>query len=131
MPRPFSIGPGVAALLAVAILTACSGAGDPVQPSAPAGAADPLREIAMEEGAVRIVVDLAVPQRSEGGWDPAKIAGARRKLLDDAGRGVRVVRRYDDRPQMVLEVRAPALDRLRASPLVLGIHLYESPSPPG
>jgi hypothetical protein len=75
---------------------------------------------------VRVLVDLAVPQKPDGTWHRAKISSVRRRLLDDVGRGVRVVTRHADRPQVVLEVKAPALDRLRASPLVLAIHLDEN-----
>ncbi len=109
----------VAALSLVAVLAACNNGAETIQPSAPAGPADPLRAIAREQGAVQIVVELAVA-------DPAETATTRRKLLGELGRGARVVERYEDRPLIVLEVTAGALDRLRGSPLVVGIHLDEN-----
>ena len=118
-------------LLALALVTAgsCTGSGTGENtgiPSPPPGAADPLKEIARDKGSVLVIVDLAVARKADGTWDRAKIAAAQRKLLADLGGTATVTARYETTPQLALELEARGLDRLRASPLVLGVHLNET-----
>lgn len=104
---------------------ACSGGSGDVTtaPSPPpAQVSDPLREIARDEGTVRVIVDLAVERDPDGTWSEKAIADAQRKLLAALGAGATVAARYETTPQLALEVDERALKELRASPLVLAIH---------
>lgn len=117
------------ALVAVLLVgAACSGGAETAAPSPPAPfrPADPLRSIARQEGTVGVIVELAVPKTADGTWDGKKIAAAQRKLLKDLGDGATVSARYETTPQLALDLTPAALERLRASPLVLGIHLNQT-----
>ncbi|HEX2058442.1 MAG TPA: hypothetical protein VHI71_08740 [Actinomycetota bacterium] len=76
-----------------------------------------------------MIVDLAVPKHGDGFWEREEIAAAQHKLLRELGTGARVVTRYETTPQIALQVTPRALKKLRASPLVLGIHLNETDEP--
>ncbi|MDQ3915014.1 MAG: hypothetical protein M3323_06730 [Actinomycetota bacterium] len=73
-----------------------------------------------------MIVDLAVEQEADGTWDERVIVMAQKNLLVELGRGATVTARYETTPRLALEVDQRALRRLRASPLVLGIHLDEN-----
>ncbi len=110
-------------LLVLCVLSACSG-GETVAeptPTPPPRAVDPLRETARREGTVTVIVQLAVPTNSRGA-----IVRAQRELLDDLGRGARVVARYGRLPQIALRVTPRALRALRSSPLVVNITVDEA-----
>lgn len=117
---------GAVFLLAVACTAATEGVATPTMAPGPA---DPLRDRALAEGSVGVIVDLAVPQQADGFWDRADIAEAQRMLLAELPRGVRVVARYEATPQIALQLTVRALEKLRASPLVLRIHLNETDEP--
>lgn len=115
------------ALVALLFATACSGGGGDAAPTGPPlGGPDPLTEIAREQGSVDVVVDLAVPRKADGTWDRDKIAKVQDRLLKALGDGVTLGARYETTPQLALAVNRGALKRLRASPLVLGVHLDEA-----
>jgi hypothetical protein len=88
-----------------------------------------LREIARDEGTVGVIVDLAVEQKPDGTWDEKAIAAAQRELLEQLGNGATVAARYKMTPQLALAVNERALKKLRASPLVVGVHLNEADEP--
>lgn len=73
-----------------------------------------------------MIVELAVPKKPDGTWDGVKIAAAQRRLLKELGDGATVSARYETTPQLALDLTPAALERLRASPIVLGIHLNET-----
>lgn len=73
-----------------------------------------------------MIVDLAVEQRADGTWNDREIAAAQRKLLRAIGNGATVAARYETTPQLALAVDQAALKRLRASPLVIAVHLNET-----
>ncbi|HEX2195328.1 MAG TPA: hypothetical protein VHJ76_00260 [Actinomycetota bacterium] len=108
---------------------ACSWGASPEVAAPTRSPSDPLRDRAVAEGRVGVIVDLAVPQQGDGFWERADIAKAQRKLLAELPRGVRVVARYETTPQIALQLTPRALERLRASPLVLAIHLNETDEP--
>lgn len=112
-------------MLVALVGVACNGETTPAAPSPPPGPADPLRQIARQEGAVRVDVALAVPPEDDGTYDRDDIARIRRELLEEIGPGARVVTGYRFLPRVVLDVDARVLRRLRASPLVVGITLAE------
>lgn len=126
-PPPFA-GRGLLWVLIALVVaaTACTGGTETAAPSPPPAAVDPLREIAREQGTVHVIVDLAVEQEADGTWDERVIVMAQKNLLVELGRGATVTARYETTPRLALEVDQRALRRLRASPLVLGIHLDEN-----
>ena len=80
----------------------------------------PLRERAAREGAVRVIVTLAIPGAQPLPEDV--IRDAQERLLD-ALRGTRYtgLRRYQNLPQVALTAGPDALEVLLASPLVATI----------
>ena len=89
--------------------------------------ADPLMDLAEEQGTVVVIAQLAVPQDSQGLWNTKKIARAQRKLVDGLGPGARVLERFERMvPQIMLRLTPEALEELRQSPLVVNISLNEA-----
>lgn len=104
------------------LVAGCSGTDPDAAPSA-APTTDPLDEMARRNGAVGVIVQLAVPQERPGIWDRREIAREQQKLLDFLGAGADVVERYEELPQVALEVTPRGLRRLRAYPNVTNISL--------
>lgn len=129
MPRRRRLGPSVVVVIVLSSACSWGGSEDVAAPARSLGPADPLRDRARTEGTVGVIVELAVPQQADGSWERREIAAAQRKLLAELGKGVEVVARDRTTPQIALELTPQALKRLRASPLVLGIHLNEADAP--
>lgn len=115
--------PTLLLLSACLSLGGCMAGTSPAPSTPPAGVVDPLREIARREGAVPVVVALAVEQERPGSWNRREVVRAHERLLQEIRPGVRVVRRFYEFPQIALRVTAPALRRLRQSDLVVNITL--------
>jgi hypothetical protein len=126
MSLPTRPSPALACSIALLVLTTtCTSATEESLPptSSQPTPVDPLRDRAVAEGRVGVIVDLVVPRRGDGSWEREDIAEVQRDLLAELPRGVRVVARYETTPQIALQVTPRALARLRASRLVLVIHL--------
>ena len=113
-------------VVVLCLLSACTGGGSVVDPTPAPGPADPLLQIARQEGAVDVVVQLAVPRKG-GSWEKSAVARAQGDLIAELGPRARVMDRFGRRvPQLLLSVNAPGLRVLRRSPVVVNITLHES-----
>jgi hypothetical protein len=107
-------------LLALCVLSSCTGGGG----AEPTPAPDPLLDLARRDGAVAVVVQLAVPRRPDGSWTKATVARAQRELVRGIESGARVIDRFGRRlPQITLLVDEQGLVELRQSPQVVNISL--------
>jgi len=89
-----------------------------------------LVDRAAQEGTVRVLVQLQVVAKPEGGLASAEAVAAQRKAIAVAqsalmaelvGTRYRLIRTYETIPFLALEVSSDALRILEASPLVVGI----------
>ncbi len=114
----------------VAIVAACLMAGLAAGAASAAGVPPALRQRALDEGPVRVIVELAVAARPEARLPDAAAVGRQRLAIAVAegqvtaalgGPGRPDLRRLDDLPFLALEASAADLAALEASPAVRAV----------